>query len=154
MTQDFDSQQFLDDVQQGSVETKFTPIPEGDYPAGIKAGGISIEPVDFKDGRKGARFTAQWQLDGEIAGMASPTVRQQFLLDISGFDGNGRPVLKTGTNQNIRLGKLIALSGQKETGWSYRGLEASRGMVKVSHRPDKDDPEIVYAEVKAVAPLT
>ena len=150
---DFSSQQFLDDVQQESVETKFTPIPEGDYPAGVKPGSISIEKVTFKDGRDGARFTAMWVLEQPVAGIENPAVRQQFLLDINGFDGNGRPILKTGTNQNIRLGKLIALSGQKESGWSYRGLEQARGMVKVGHRPDRDDPEIVYAEVKAVAPL-
>lgn len=148
----FDSAAFLDSVQNKSVEAKFVPVPEGDYPGAIKPNSITITPVDFKDGNKGARFECMWALDGEVAGMANASVRQRFLLDISGFGTSG-PVLKTGTNQNIRLGKLIALSGQSPTGWSYRGLEAARGLVKVTHRPDKDDPEIVYAEVKAVAPL-
>lgn len=155
----FDSQQFLDDVQNAPVETKFVPVPAGDYPGGIKAGSIKIEPADFKDGTVGARFVAQWSLDGEIAGINSPAVRQRFLLDIDGWDGDphngGKPRLKSGQNQNIRLGKLIELSGQNpKSGWSFRGLEAARGLVKVEHRPDREDPSIVYAEVKSVAALT
>lgn len=149
----FSAQAFLDGVQTDSVESKFTPVPEGDYAASIKPNTITVEKVTFKDGNEGARFRAQWVLDGEVAGMTTPTVRQDFLLDINGFNADGSPRLKTGPNQNVRLGKLITLSGQKQSQWSYRGLEGARGLVKVSHRPDKDDAEIVYAEVKAVAPL-
>lgn len=148
----FDADAFLHSAQSDAVETKFTPVPVGDYPGAIKPGSIKVEPVTFRDGNIGCRFSCQWALDGEVAGMKSPTVRQQFLLDIDGFR-DGRPVLRTGANQNIRLGKLIALSGQPTTGWTFAGIEGARGMVKVEHRPDRDDPEIVYAEVKAVTAL-
>lgn len=154
MTEDFNAQQFLDDVQTGAVESKFTPVPAADYPAALLADTIKVEKVTFKDGNEGARFGVQWQIDGEVGGMKNPKVRQQFLLDIAGFAANGAPILRTGANQNIRLGKLIALSGQKADEWSYRGLGAARGLVKVAHRPDKQDPEVVYAEVVAVAPLS
>jgi hypothetical protein len=148
---DFNAQQFLDAQQTASVETRFTPVPVGDYPAAVVPGTLKIERVNFKDGNEGARFRIQWAIDGEVAGMKSPKVRQDFLLDIDGFDANGAPRLRQGPNQNVRLGRLIVLAGMKPTDWTYRGLDNARGVVKVGHRPDKDDPEIVYAEVTAVA---
>ena len=151
-TETFDADAFLHSAQTDAVETKFTPVPAADYVASIKPGSIKVEPVPFKDGNTGARFTAQWAIEGEVAGMTNPTVRQQFLLDIDGFR-NGAPVLRTGANQNIRLGRLIELSGQPKQGWTFAGLESARGRIKVEHRPDRNDAEIVYAEVKTVAAL-
>lgn len=154
---EFNAAQYLDSVNRDNIESKYTPVPAGDYPAALQIDTLTIEPVPFKDGRVGARFRVKWQIDGEVAGMTNPKVRQDFLLDVARWesDGNGgeRPILKTGKNQNIALGKLIELSGQKADEWTYRGLGAARGLIKVTHRADKDDPEKVYAEVKAVAPL-
>lgn len=154
---DFNATQFMDDVQSAALESKYTPIPIGDYPAALLADTIKVEPVTFKNGEIGARFRAQWQIDGEVVGMTNPKVRQDFLLNITGWHGDpangGRPILKTGKNQNIDLGKLVVLSGQRPDEWSYRGLGAARGRVRVTHRPDKTDPDKVYAEVSAVAPL-
>jgi hypothetical protein len=149
----FNAAEFLHAVQTDAVESKFTPVPAGEYAAAIVRDSITVEQVPFKDGNTGARFTAQWQIEGEVGGMTNPKVRQQFLLDINGFAANGAPRLKTGANQNVRLGRLIDISGQKVTEWSYAGLVGARAKIKVTHRPDKNDPEIVYAEVAAVAAL-
>lgn len=150
----FNAAEFLHAVQTDAVESKFTPVPAGEYVAAIKRDSITVEKVSFKDGNEGARFRCQWQIEGEVDGMTNPTVRQDFLLDINGFSANGAPRLKTGANQNVRLGRLIELSGQDKTNWSYAALVGARGKIKVSHRPDKNDPEVVYAEVAAVAPLS
>jgi hypothetical protein len=54
MSTDFNAAQFLDDVQGDAIESKFTPVPTGDYPAGLQAETITVEPVQFKDGNTGA----------------------------------------------------------------------------------------------------
>lgn len=152
-TQSFNAAEFLHAVQTDAVESKFTPVPAGEYVASIKRDSITVEKVPFKNGEEGARFRCQWQIEGEVAGMQNPTVRQDFLLDIAGFTASGAPRLKTGQNQNVRLGRLIDISGQKSNEWSYAGLVGARAKIKVTHRPDKNDPEVVYAEVSAVAAL-
>ena len=155
MTQEFNADEYLAATQKAAIATKFTPVDEGEYPAFIQPGSIKIEEVPFRDGRTGKRFNATWEINdpavAEKLGMEKPTVRQQFLLDLTP-EGE----LAGGVNKNIRLGKLLLLAGidpNRPEGWSYQNLEGVSGKIRVKHRPDKDDAEIVYADVVAVARL-
>lgn len=145
----FDEQDFLDSVQSAAVESKFVPVPEGEYPAHVRQG-VKVEVVPFKDGRKGKRLTLHWIIDDpDLAaklGMEEVSVRQQFLLDLT---DSGQ--IASGINKNLRLGKIFDAVGiDPSKGWSFRGLEGLSAKVRVKHRPDDRDPEIVYAEVVAV----
>ena len=153
MNDTYNSDEFLSAVQNEALETRFTPVPVGDFPAAAVQKTVKVKKVVFPSGDERAEFEMQWQIDGEVAGMKNPKVRQRFLLDTQGFAANGAPILEAGLNKNVRLGKLIALSGQDASNWSFAGLELARGRIKVTHRPDKTDPDNVYAEVSAVAPL-
>ena len=151
-TQDFNADAFLDAVHQDQVESKFTPVPADEYPAYIKQGSVVIEPVNFKDGNTGKRFTCQWVIDdaalAEKLGMTSPQVRQQFILDLTDSGA-----LAAGKNKNVRIGKIVEAGGLPNPGWSFRQFDGLRARIKVTHRPDKNDAEIVYAEVSAVTRL-
>ena len=149
----FDTDAFMDSVQTAAVETKFVPVPENEYPATVKQGSVKVEPVNFKDGRTGKRFTAYWDITDANAlrelGMEVAGVRQQFLLDLND-DGS----IAAGVNKNLRLGKILAAGGiDQSKGWSFRQIEGVSAKVRVKHRPDQNDPEIVYAEVVAVTKL-
>lgn len=157
MSQDFDPDQFLDAVQTAQVESKFTPVPEGEYPAHVVPQSVKVESVSFRNGGSGKRFTCQWAIDdpnvAAALGMAqAPSVRQQFLLDLTP-EGN----ISSGINKNIRLGKILEAGGidtsDTSKGWSMRQIEGLSAKVRVKHRPDPDNAEIVYSEVVAVTRL-
>lgn len=172
MSQEFDEQQFLDAVQTAVPATKFTPIPAGTHkPARVKQGSIKVNTVAFKEGSKGGvnipkadgstvfggkEFEVHFIIDdpqlAESVNMQEPSVRYRFWLDV--VEGGA---LASGVNQNVKLGNLLALAGvdlSKGDSWSFRDIErVANVQVQVSHRPDKKDPEIVYADVVKVAPL-
>lgn len=149
---DFNEQDFLNTVQRDAVETKFTPVPVGEYSGTIKPGSVKVSSVNFRDGTVGKRFRCQWIINDDAVkastGMTEPTVRQEFLLDLT--DGGA---LATGKNKNIRLGKIVEAGGLPNPGWSLAMFDGVNAKVRVGHRADKDDPEVVYAEVQAVSKL-
>jgi hypothetical protein len=57
-----------------------------------------------------------------------------------------------GKGKNVSLGRLREATGLNEKGrpFGFRMLVGQMARVRVKHRPDNKNPEIVYAEVDAV----
>lgn len=158
-------QNFLDTVVDSTFETKFTPVPAGDYTNGrIKPGSMTIRNIDFKNGRYGKELEVAIIIAdaaaAEATGIAEPSVRWRALLDFTRdltqadmADGAALPPLASGKNKNIRLGNLREALGQNSAPWSFRMLDGAGPIpnVKVKHVADKTDPEKVYPEVAAVS---
>lgn len=144
----FDPDTFLDTSIEKANETVYTPIPEGDYQA----------MVDKIEGRK-AKDSPLLDITFEILDdnlkekmdQEKLTVRSSVFLDV---DDNG--MLAFGMNKNVRLGKLRDALGQNKDGkpWSPRMLEGAGPLViNVTQRPDKDDPSVVYNDVRRFSPM-
>jgi hypothetical protein len=59
-----------------------------------------------------------------------------------------------GPNKNVKLGKVREAVGQNKAGkpWAPRQLiGAGPCIIRVTQRPDKDDPEVIYNDVGRVA---
>ena len=161
---DFDVQQFIDDVQQEQLESKFVPIPVGDYDAYVKPGSVEVAVISFKEGSEngvdivlqdgtvvhgGKKFKCKWVINdpalAEQLGLAELVVKQEFLLDLTPTGA-----IAHGTNRNTRLGKILEAGGILPP-WSFRQVEGVHARIRVKHRADQSDPEIKYPEVSSVA---
>lgn len=144
----FNPDTFLNTESTSANATTYTPVPEGEFNASIKA----IKPRVLTDGR--AVLDVTWTVDDEQArqetGMAEPSVRQTLWLDTTESGG-----LDFGKGKNVGLGKVREACGQNQAGktWAPGMLVGQVAKVKVSHSIDKRDGVTVNAEVKAVLPL-
>ena len=143
----FSTEAFLQTSVEGSLDTKITPCPQGEFlaiagkpevrAAEIKRGDRAGEPIYFLD------ITWDIQDDSikEELGRDKVTVRQSLILDIK------NDTLDMSKGKNIGLGRLREALGQNTAGqpWSPAMLEGQLAKVVVSHRMDGDD---VYAEIK------
>ena len=147
----FDPESFLDTDFEGALSTSIILPPAQDWPAQVtKLTGRKF-PTD--DGEK-AILEVQWCITDEacktVTKMDKSFAKQSIWLD---FTENG--VLDFSEGKNVELGRLRDALGQnKEKGkWSPRMLQDQVATIRVSHRPDKNNSDIVYAEVKRVAAL-
>ena len=144
----FNPDTFMNAEVNESNATAYTPVPEGEFTASIKA----VKPRVLTDGR--AVFDVTWIVDDEAArnetGMAEPSVRQTLWLDITETGG-----LDFGKGKNVGLGRLREALGQNAPGkpWAPGMLVGGVAKVKVSHSIDKRDNVTINADVKAVLPL-
>jgi len=94
----FNPDTFLNTETDSASATNYTPVPEGEFNASIKA----IKPRVLTDGR--AVLDVTWTVDDEVArqetGMAEPSVRQTIWLDTTESGG-----LDFGKGMNVRLGR-------------------------------------------------
>lgn len=140
-------------TEQGSTST--TPCPVGEWPA-------RIEKVDFRQsqGKKDPSQTytfadITYDVDSDevrrICDREKVTVRQSIIVDVSA-DGRG---FDMGKGKNVGLNRVRDAVGQNVPGqpWAPSMLEGRVLKVKVKHRPDDNDPTILYGEVAAVAKL-
>ena len=51
---DFNSDEFLADAQETALESKYTPVPTGDFPAAMVPNSIKIKKVVFPSGSSSA----------------------------------------------------------------------------------------------------
>jgi hypothetical protein len=144
----FNPDTFLNTEATESNATSYTPVPEGEFTASIKA----IKPRVLNDGR--AVLDITWIVDDEQArndtGMAEPSVRQTLWLDVTESGG-----LDFGKGKNVGLGRLRDAVGQNASGkpWAPGMLVGQVAKVKVAHSLDKRDGVTINADVKAVAKL-
>ena len=146
----FDPEELLNAQASDANQTRMDPVPEGEYQAiieDVQASKIGDKEIPV--------LNVRWKIeDPELAqrlNRQEVQVRQTVFLDI---DESGS--LATGANKNIQLGRLREAVGQNKKGqpWSPRNLiGAGPALVSVTHRQDKNDPEIVYDQVQRVAPL-
>lgn len=146
----FDPDSFLSTQVTEKMASHYTPIPEDEYQATI----ASVTPREPKEGMRILDIIYNVMVDEQVRqriGLPdNPTVRQSIFLDLTPSGG-----LAFGPNRNVKLGKLREAVGQN-TGkpWSPLMLVgAGPLLVKVKHRIDQDDPDMVYTEVSRTAPL-
>lgn len=137
---DFNPDAFLTEEQTGKLDTEYTPIPTGDYPAIIK----DVKPRVTPNGKP--LMDLIWIIDSQevrdFTGMPEPTCKQTIWLDL---DANGK--LEIGTNKNVGLGKLRDALGQNDgRPWSPSMLQGQPAMVHVE--PDKTGQ---YSNITQVA---
>lgn len=141
---DFNADDILNSQTSGQMDTKYTPVPEGEWPA-------NIEKVDARAvgvAKDKIVLDVTWRVDSpEVAaatGVDNPTVRQSIFLDMASSGG-----LDLSKGKNVQLGRLREAVGQNgPTPWAPGMLVGSRAIVKVSHRLHEGN---TYAEVKTVA---
>jgi hypothetical protein len=152
----FDPNAFLETSFKGQQDTNYVLPDIGDYPAQIvdtpRTSGVSVRSGIGSDGRPYATLDVQWQLnDDSLAAKLNMTqvlVRQSFFLDLT---DSTPPQLDLGTNKNMRLKRLWDATGiNKAKQVSIGMLKFQTAVVHVDHRPDSNDPDIIYAEVTRV----
>ena len=147
----FNPESVLSGRYSESLDTRSTPIPEGEYVGVVQ----EIKADNFRTTPKGSTMVdIPWRIDHpeleDTVGHPSSTVRQTIFLDL-----NDRGDLDFSKGKNIALGKLREALGQNTSGkaWSFMDLVGGTANVRVRHRPNSEDPTILYPEVKAVSAL-
>lgn len=147
----FDPAQFLDMQMTESNDTVLRPVPVGEYVAVCTK--VDVRPWQGKEDptKSGMALDVLWEIDDaalqEELGR-KPTVKQGIMLDMNktqtGFD--------MGKGMNVGLGRLREALGKNTPGmpFTFSMLPGNVAKVSVTHRPDTKNPEVVYAEVKAV----
>jgi len=148
----FDPQSFMN-TQFGEVSDKVIPMPADEYLA-------QVEKVDAATGTIGkgehtgepwARLDLTFRPIGDKAKEAAaavglggiPTVRYGIMLNL---DDNGK--LKTGDNDNPRLGRLLKAIGV-EGEWMPASLMGQTCTIKVEHKTNPNTGD-QYADVAGV----
>jgi hypothetical protein len=149
----FDPTSFLMQETSDQMDTQFTPIPAGEYPALIK----KVEARQTQSTKDPSEvwtilditYIIDDQGVREETGLPEPSIRQSLFLDL--LDGK----LDTGKGKNVNLGRLREAVGLNEPGqaFTFDALVGQACIVSVKHVPAKDDPEIIYANVGKVAAL-
>lgn len=150
----FDPNQFLDTSVTEANSTTKVPVPEGEYTA-------IIDKVDARQWtskqdptKSGITLDITWSVDDqavkEALGREKVTVRQGIMLDLTDAGG-----IDTGKGRNISLGKLRQATGLNVPGqaFAFSMLNGRMAKVMVKHRISPDDSDVIYDEVKAVAPM-
>ena len=150
----FDPKQFLEMSVDSANSTEFVVVPTGEYVAVIDS--VDARPWQAKDdpSKAGMALDILWSIDD--AGVKTllardvVKVKQGIMLD---FTEEG--ALDMGKGRNVGLGRLRDAVGLNEPGRPFapQMLVGRPAKVKVEHRADKNDPKILYAEVKAVAKM-
>lgn len=147
----FDADQFLNAAVEGSNSTKIQPCPIGEYPGLCEK--VEARQWQSKDGTKtGVALDVFWSVQDpnvqQALGRESVTVKQGIMLDLTSSGG-----LDMSEGRNVGLGRLRAAVDLNEGQFAFNMLPGRMAKLKVSHRQDQKDPEIVYAQVDAVAHL-
>lgn len=148
----FDPNTFLDMPVEGTNDTVVVPCPVGEYLA-------VVEKVDARSWTKrddpsqgGIALDIFWNIEDQavkdLLERDKIVVKQGLMLDISESGG-----LDMGKGKNIGLGRLREALGLNVPGqaFSFNQLPGQMGRVSVSHRSDKNDPSIIFAEIRSVA---
>ena len=141
----FDPETFLTTEIVGEMETRYTPIPDGEYSSTIDE--IAIRVIDNDSGRSILLDVTHLIHDEELAenmGMERLTVRQGIWLDVS---DNG--AVELGPNKNVKLARLREAVGQNSGGpWNFNMLKGAGPLfVTVGHKVDDGDPTVIYNRI-------
>ena len=144
----FNPEQFLSTEITELGETKYTPVPEGEWAAQVQK--VDVKAITSK--KSGDEFTVleiTWNIPDErvktSTGLDEPTVRQSIFLDLK---ANG--ALDFGRNKNVPLSRLREAVGQQREGrpWALSHLIGSQAIVLVKHRlDDNGDPQADVSKV-------
>jgi hypothetical protein len=138
----FDADTFLHTQTTEADSTRREPIPVGEYTAVVEG----IKPDVTQSGKPLLRVN--WKLaDPRYPDVEGRLVDQTIWLDVTDTGS-----LDRSKGKNIGLGRLRTAVGQNNPGqpWSPAMLMGQVALVSISHRADKDDPDVLYDQVKGV----
>lgn len=148
----FKASEFMNTSHKEANDTKFDPIPEPDEKGwGGQVSKLEPRSVKGKDGEERHVLDVTWTILDEavktLTGLAAPSVRQTIWLDIT-KEGN----LDFSKGKNVQLGKLREALNQNRAGKAWKPSDMMGQVAKLitKQRIDKDDPELVYSDVKKV----
>ncbi len=150
----FDPTSFLEMSVDQSNSTVSIPVPAGEFVAFVDK--VEARPWTSKTDptKSGVALDILWNIDDagvkQMLDREKVTVKQGIMLDLTETGG-----LDMGKGKNVGLGRLREATGLNEAGqpFAFRMLEGKAAKVIVEHRPDPKQPDVIYAEVKAVAKL-
>lgn len=148
----FDPDSFLSQSVEGQNDTKLVPCPAGEYMAVVDS--VSARQWQSKEDptRSGVTLEVLWSIDDEgvrqFLDRKDVKVKQGVMLDLLP-DGK----LDMGKGKNVGLGRLREAIGlnRPDQPFGFSMLTGQLAKVNVSHRADPKDPEVIYAEIRAVA---
>lgn len=147
----FDADAFMNATTAEANDTKIAPCPQGEYFATIE----KVEPTSgtTEKGTWAALNVTVGIEDPEVkaaTGMDKKLVRGTVFLDLND-SGTG---LDMGKGKNVRLGKLRQAANLNAAGQAFAPsmLVGRQVKVKVTHRQDKNDSEVVYDDIGAWLP--
>ena len=151
----FNPNTFLSMETTETLQTKYTPIPSGEYEAfvdDVKADTIKTQQGERPIMRVAFRLMGQaiddYRVAMKLSADAPLVVRQDYWLDLNesgGFD--------IGPNKNVKLGMLRDILGQNKPGqpWSPVMMKGQGPiLVQVGIQIDKRDGETERNEVKRI----
>ena len=144
----FDPDNFLSTEYTEPTSTEYILVDEGEYSAQVDD--VKIRKTEGNDGDFFVMEVYWHILDEAVAkavGRDKPIVRQSLFLELTPSGS-----LDMSKGKNVPLGYLREAVGQNKKGksWSPRQLFGSTALVKVSHKPRKNEPERVDASVTKV----
>ncbi len=150
----FDPSALLETETDGDFNTRLIPIPEGEFAAHIKEGGVSVRG-GTKDGAPWRAADILFIIDDEevktSTSLKEPTAKLGLFLET---DASGQRLLtkEDNPNANVKLGKLKEAVGIKPgRKFSLRHLEGLSCFVRIKQRTDPQDIETIYSDVVAVS---
>jgi hypothetical protein len=153
----FDPNTSLETVYKNVIDTKFHSVPEGEYVAQCKDLKLREITNDKIDGTA-VMLVLYWEIaDDNLAKTMNvdrvPFVKQSTWLDLVERNGEKTAQLDFGTNKNMGLKRLMETFGINDGKFTMNRLKFQTGYVRVSHRPNPDEPESPFAEVSRVTNL-
>ena len=149
----FDADAFLQSSISEANSTALIPCPQGEYQGIISK--IAPRQWQSKDGtQSGIALDVFWLV--EDAGVKATCGREEVIVKQGlMLDTNPQGGLDMAEGKNVALGRLREAVGKNTPGeqFSFAMLPGLMAKISVSHRPDKNDPSITYAEVKMVTKL-
>lgn len=150
----FDADSFLQSSVSDSNSTALIPCPIGEYQGIISK--ITPRQWQSKDGtQSGVALDVFWLAeDANVKAVCvrdEVIVKQGIMLDTTPQGG-----LDMSVGKNVALGRLREAVGKNTPGesFSFAMLPGLAAKISVTHREDKNDPSLVYAEVKMVTKLS
>lgn len=144
----FDADKFLNQEYKETTDTKIIPVTPGEYLAQVEA--VEAKAVEV-DGEQRVIMNIRWEIFDdalkEELGLKKVTVRQSLFLDLT---SEGSIDMSKGKNR--QLGLLREAVGQNKDGkpWAPSRLQGQSATIEVINRPDKNDPEVIYSDVRRV----
>ncbi len=147
----FDPTSFLNSALADSNATKREPLPAADaVPAQI----ISQEMKSGeKDGRAWYKLELRLEVTdpeylSQIAGEpAKVSLTYGIMLDVTEAG-----TIAMGPNRNVSFGKFREAAGINEPGRAISDAVGKMVRIKIGHRLDRNDPSVVYDDVKGMIP--
>lgn len=145
----FDPASFLRAPVDTELPTRRQPLPAEETYG-------QITKIDLVSGKKDDRVWAKLNVSIAIsdqeflqrAGREQATITYGLMLDV-----NENGALQFGADKNFRLGALRAATGTNLPGKPLEDMVGQYIRFTIGHRPDDNDPSIVYDEVRRVAKM-